>query len=116
MAVLPYDGDERRRRVDELFADEPFLSPTMRARRLHEMQANSATPSTPAEPVNGAAPESWLRIERAEGPNRPPRMRTVTIAEARSWFKARRLHGVRPDEDKELRDQLTGFKARVLDK
>lgn len=31
------DGHEpRKRRLDELFADEPWLSPTMRARRLHE--------------------------------------------------------------------------------
>jgi hypothetical protein len=26
----------KRKRLDELFADEPFLSPTMKARRLHE--------------------------------------------------------------------------------
>ena len=30
------DDLQRRRKVDELFADEPFLSPTMKARRLHE--------------------------------------------------------------------------------
>lgn len=35
---LPYDEEERRRRLDALFADEPFLSPTMRARRLQEKQ------------------------------------------------------------------------------
>ena len=28
--------DARRKRLDELFVDEPFLSPTMKARTLHE--------------------------------------------------------------------------------
>ncbi len=29
-------NEVRRRRLDELFADEPYLSPTMKASRLHE--------------------------------------------------------------------------------
>ncbi|HZT43760.1 MAG TPA: hypothetical protein VFA07_16455 [Chthonomonadaceae bacterium] len=30
------DAEIRRRRLDDLFADEPYLSTTMKARRLHE--------------------------------------------------------------------------------
>ena len=30
------DSESRKRKLDDLFADEPFLSPTMKARRLHE--------------------------------------------------------------------------------
>lgn len=36
MADYQNDRESKRRKLDELFADEPFLSPTMRARRLHE--------------------------------------------------------------------------------
>jgi|SRR5579871_236598 len=32
----PLDAEARRRRLDDLFADEPYLSTTMKARRLHE--------------------------------------------------------------------------------
>ncbi|HZP84211.1 MAG TPA: hypothetical protein VFB21_21395 [Chthonomonadaceae bacterium] len=31
-----YANDVRPMRLDDLFADEPYLSPTMKARRLHE--------------------------------------------------------------------------------
>ena len=30
------NGDAKKRKLDELFADEPYLSPTMKARLLHE--------------------------------------------------------------------------------
>jgi excisionase family DNA binding protein len=38
MDCQPFDelNDVRRRRLDELFADVPYLSPTMKASRLHE--------------------------------------------------------------------------------
>ena len=53
---LTLPPETRRRKLDDLFSDEPFLSPTMRARRLHEkigglspasepMQAGKAIPS-----------------------------------------------------------------------
>lgn len=32
----PLDPTIRRRKLDELFADEPYLSPTMKARSLHQ--------------------------------------------------------------------------------
>lgn len=36
LAVCTPDVEARRRRLEELFEDEPFLSATMRASRLHE--------------------------------------------------------------------------------
>ena len=48
----------RNKRLDELFADEPHLSPTMKARRLHEKldaaQANK-TDRVPVAPLPDAA-------------------------------------------------------------
>jgi len=44
------NGGDKRRRLDDLFADEPFLSPTMKARvlcdkmREQEMAENASTP------------------------------------------------------------------------
>ena len=37
-ATYGLDMDARKRRLDELFADEPYLSATMRASRLHERE------------------------------------------------------------------------------
>jgi len=112
-----YNDDDRRRRVDELFADEPFLSPTMRARRLHELQPGTHPASS--EIKNGGGPSAssdWLRLDKVEESSPPGRMRNVSMSEARNWFRARRIHGIRREDDKELSDQLTGFKARLLDK
>ena len=36
--------EDRKRRIDELFADEPFLSPTMKAKRLHEKLEGEPAP------------------------------------------------------------------------
>lgn len=55
----------RRRKLDELFADEPFLSPTMKARRLHEKlntmrieeQGQQAAQGLPTEAYVQSAPE-----------------------------------------------------------
>jgi len=41
----PESDAAKRRRLDELFLDEPYLSPTMRARRLHEADAAPASAS-----------------------------------------------------------------------
>jgi hypothetical protein len=32
----PFDPSIRRKKLDDLFVDEPFLSPTMKAHRLHQ--------------------------------------------------------------------------------
>lgn len=67
---------QKRRRLDELFADEPYLSPTMKARRLHEklneqagdfpeLGASQAAQGLPAEAYVRSAPE---RPEPAAAP------------------------------------------------
>src|SRR5437016_3668498 len=57
----PFDAEARRRRLDALFADEPFLSPTMKARRLYEKLhelPGGETPERdlPEPPVDAARP------------------------------------------------------------
>jgi hypothetical protein len=44
----PVPNETRQRKLDDLFGDEPFLSPTMKARRLYEKVA--AQPSAPVAP------------------------------------------------------------------
>ena len=59
----------RMKRLDELFADEPHLSPTMKARRLHEkMDANAAGKAQKAPVV----------------PPLPPTFGTQTVSLARA--------------------------------
>ncbi len=62
----PPDGLPKRRKLDELFADEPFLSPTMRASRLHEklqeMEARGeSTQDMPTEAFVAARPPGTAR-------------------------------------------------------
>jgi hypothetical protein len=33
---LTFNSETRRRKLDDIFGDDPYLSPTMKARRLHE--------------------------------------------------------------------------------
>jgi len=70
--------DPRRRRLDELFADEPHLSATMKARRLHEKlrelegEPDLAAQGLPATAYVGSLPGSARsaevpRVERPVG-------------------------------------------------
>jgi hypothetical protein len=72
------DDLQRRRKLDELFADEPFLSPTMKARRLHEkiqgyQEQNGAAQGLPTRAFvldrgnNASHSDSHPKKERAEG-------------------------------------------------
>jgi hypothetical protein len=81
---LTLPPETRRRKLDDLFSDEPFLSPTMKARRLHEkigglppasepMQAGSAIPSGEKRlsaliPDAEEGEQPGLRLLRAESP------------------------------------------------
>ncbi len=47
----------RHQRLDELFADEPHLSPTMKARRLHEKLEAAQAANRPAPPVVPPLPD-----------------------------------------------------------
>ena len=48
----------RNKRLDELFADEPHLSPTMKARRLHEKLAAAQGNSADWVPVVPPLPDT----------------------------------------------------------
>jgi len=68
-------GDEipgqKRRKLDELFADEPFLSPTMKARRLHEKlhdQVEERVPEKKTEPASQELPTSAYVRSASEQP------------------------------------------------
>lgn len=72
----------RRRRLDELFADQPFLSPTMKARRLHEKlyeqsaedasrQASPETQGLPSEAYVRSVADCFDRLERTDTCNAP---------------------------------------------
>lgn len=70
-----HGDDVRRKRLDELFADEPHLSPTMKARRLHEklngfdaqtdLPARAFVPDTRPIPAQNTLlqPLSWQTCE-----------------------------------------------------
>jgi len=47
----PYDLEPRRLRLDQLFEDAPYLSPTMKARCLHERLAQMQAQGMAAEVV-----------------------------------------------------------------
>lgn len=70
-------NEVRRRRLDELFADVPYLSPTMKASRLHERFAVSGAPAVAAvrrEDVAELGDEGWL-AEMNDLPEPPPQPR-----------------------------------------
>jgi excisionase family DNA binding protein len=55
-------GYVRRRKLDELFADQPYLSATMKASRLHERQVDTLPPVT--IPIVGAAADEDGLLQR----------------------------------------------------
>jgi hypothetical protein len=89
-------GDEqepRRRKLDELFADEPFLSPTMKARRLHE-KLNGAPPASEVPTV------AYVRDPATIAPVGPGG--TISLAEAAAYFRSNGEMG-RVNESQALR-------------
>ena len=82
--------DERRRRIDELFADEPFLSATMKAKRLHE-KLEAGPVSIDARPSKGsgaALTDPWR--DRTEAPVREipiDEPQTLSLSEAREFLR-----------------------------
>ena|SRR5579862_6017439 len=105
----------KRAKLDELFADEPFLSPTMKARRLHEKlngfgngnggHANRAD-SLPTEawvqsaPVRPEAERKILRVEQ-EPRNVAPSasVQPVSLSEAAAFLRSTRGIGREPNID-----------------
>ena len=91
----------RRKRLDELFADEPHLSPTMKARRLHEkLEAAQAchtgwVPTVPPLPVSVTEPKT----------------RTVSLARAAEILRTSADWTMPPDT---LTAQLFRFRDAAL--
>src|SRR2546426_503609 len=71
--------DTRRRRLDEIFADQPFLSVTMRASRIHEEADDSW--SVPAAGV----PQEVMTLAEAAV------LLRVSPSTIRTWMCSKRL-------------------------
>lgn len=68
----PMDEAGRKRHLEALFADEPFLSPTMKARRMHEKLVDmrtreSITGEWSAPLLAGDPPRSVALLEEPAG-------------------------------------------------
>ena len=119
----------RRRRLDDLFADEPYLSTTMKARRLHEKlqelraQENSGR-GAPTETLSRersafAYPSSDVLSAEAlrrqavawQAPSAPVDPNRLTLARAAEYLRA----GDQSDEDEPpYGARLQRFRAEVL--
>ncbi|HSV73739.1 MAG TPA: hypothetical protein VLH79_08270 [Chthonomonadales bacterium] len=64
-------GDPRKRRLEELFADAPHLSPTMKARllsqKLGDEVSTSESPGLPDAALIADMSVASTRVERADG-------------------------------------------------
>ena len=113
----PTDDEVRARHLEALFADEPFLSPTMKARRIHDkMQEMRAAESSAARPVRAAAVTRsfWMEREelmpkRAEPPPAGPRMSFAeAIAHLRQPIRSA------PDGGLDPADPISRFRSEML--
>jgi hypothetical protein len=114
------DSDPRRRKLDELFADEPFLSPTMKARRLHEKlqkmeeQEDGATVDLPTEAYVMRPP--IRRVQASEFDSGSGRLSapttTVSLSQAAEFYRAE--SAVSSSIDPACADSLIRFRDQVL--
>jgi hypothetical protein len=121
----------RRRRLDELFADEPFLSPTMKARRLLEKlneqsadnapgQASPETQGLPSEAYVRSAPERSVRRESAQPrftPGAEPHGKavpTVSLIDAAIYLRSKGSQTPRT-VSMEAQGRLAAFRGSVLE-
>lgn len=88
----PSQGDGRRRRLDELFADEPFLSPTMKARRLHDKMTARRVGESPPDPLAQIA-----YVPRPAQRPAPAAQPSYTIAQAAAELRAADQRGAGTD-------------------
>lgn len=129
--------DSRRRRLDDLFGDEPFLSPTMKARRLHEKLHTPEIVSIEEITVEGLhrAPQSTALVRPDSYPETVPdvpedgsprlqllcfgeelqqqasgQQAGITLADAASILRG----GVIPNSQVEFVEPLKQFREQVL--
>ena len=84
--------DDRKRRIDELFADEPFLSATMKAKRLHEkLEAGPVSFDVPTQSASGVAlAKGWpdrLEAPVREVPIEAPKVNPLSLKRAREFLR-----------------------------
>lgn len=119
-SLRPNEGETRRRKLDELFSDEPHLSTTMKARRLHEKcparpparGGPIAPASLPGAPDAGGG-ETWQGAGRT-GPAVPdreaPDLRGTLSLEAAAGYLRGHTGPAPPDR----REDLLRLRERVL--
>jgi len=116
----PMDEAGRKRHLEALFADEPFLSPTMKARRMHEKMLDgraregaagerASTPFLAPDTLHSAVvleDPSLMRLERgaAQGPR-------LTFQEARARLSGQ---GVPDPFAFSSTDPISYFRTQVL--
>jgi hypothetical protein len=120
------DMEPKRRKLDELFADEPYLSTTMKARRLHEKLQEFEARDHTALPVQAfvSIPPALAEreiVERQVIEARPayvPEKARLSFAQAAellrespSQLRARALQGLM---DAETADRLIRLREQVL--
>lgn len=115
MSHLNGHGDaDRRRKLDELFADEPYLSATMKARLLHEKLAGEESgfpplPEIPKQAHVSPAPQT---------PVMPPTPALVEDGEPHLSFRMAAAMLNQPDgsgaTESHLADRLRAFRETEL--
>lgn len=67
----PFDPSIRRKKLDELFVEEPYLSPTMKAHRLYQKLDQFQTPPDAASSPSHEAHHAEVLIHPADVPSAP---------------------------------------------
>lgn len=119
----PLEQEPKRRKLDELFADEPFLSTTMKARRLHEKLRQYHHAELDAEqllPTEAFVQDRPARSHSAGGysSDRTTGLEeeAVSLSVAASYLRAQRV-GISPEGEQmsaALAERLLRFRDEVL--
>lgn len=116
----PMDDAGRKRHLEALFADDPFLSPTMMARRMHEkmVEMRSRETAAPYRPVGPFLPsDAPYSVVFAEAPDIPAAGAMsmsgtrISMAEARVRLSEFRTEGAAASGQM---DPMFHFRTRVL--
>jgi excisionase family DNA binding protein len=98
VATCASETEARRRRLEELFEDQPFLSPTMKASRLHEREdpAEAVALQLPWQEINNPRERRAKRSVQAKAPDTTVR-RVGFIVTFRDDPEGRRMD-LKPDD------------------
>ncbi|HXG23281.1 MAG TPA: hypothetical protein VNJ09_01905 [Chthonomonadales bacterium] len=119
----PVEQEPKRRKLDELFADEPFLSTTMKARRLHEKLRQYHHAELDAEhplPTEAFVQDRPARSHAAGGYSGDRTIgveeEAVSLSVAAGYLRARRA-GISPEGERisaAIAERLQRFRDEVL--